>query len=801
MRYTFPINSINISERLGLTDATNKPERISYITREIIHNSIEYNATDISTLTCLYKNKKYFCIGSNSQPFVNIETLKENLRPSVSGDHSGIQGSGMKLAMFLAASENQQLIVASNNNGSEFAAKLSIYHGNKAVIEDHYDVIPFLQQAYGSYYYKFNNFFLYLVNEERLFEKYTMHLIREVCGNSNLSIHHFRGEDVRIESSSSIDFFINEKHKRYSSYPTIDVINNKFRIDYAKFLIKNIPHPSEKNITFDATIEFGVYPNFKTKEGGRTISNDGTINDLVKVSPYRLFIKYDKGTIEEKTKNDHDNNWSRVYTDPIFISRHNYDLLGEVDFLCPSNIDYIKDGYVTENDLKNYEFIEQKIRNNFSFENVAHWIPVMKTHITIMCNETTKKLNLYKMFATFGSPNQMFMCEDNDLMRKIAKATFVKLNEENPAGLSEFRKNLSKHFPWAVKNNKRLPINLELVGKTYKLIYVYEGAEGLQNKITKVAPGDNFKNVNLRYENGEKVTGRISHVNEGFELKCKYDNVYEFNVLNYTKRIKKENGTVEYHDISEEEFKSARFKQKQDGNHIKILPARECTVICSGIGYKLRLRCELPISTEFKQQRIKSKIRINDEKEKYSEGSDKLYFSEPNMPNEHIRFSDCKLLINDYSKIFQPIVYGDTKLIPKLKDTWNNIYIEMLKHAIEIDDNYNNIIINWNNQKQNIGEIKEGFSSEYTYFLNIAMLGFIKQNPDIQKLIKRIEEIKNYEEQSETTHQKIEETVEKSKKILKTERSKPVAEIGEDFVEQDFLGQLSSTNIDDLLNS
>ena len=219
MRHTFTFKNINTLR----TSSLMFDERIALMSREIVRNAEEHGAKKIDFFTMFYDGKKYIHMAHDAKPFDSLDHLKECLQPNTSGNDSGIQGSGMKLAMFLGADkEKAEVIVHSRNGDDSFTAKLTCADDNVAEIKELNKFNDFIKKIYGKYYNNFNCFVSYRVldegNRPTFYNAKNIALLLDMCPLDNVIFYYIpskiigKGKEKTYEEAISNEM---TKHRKF----------------------------------------------------------------------------------------------------------------------------------------------------------------------------------------------------------------------------------------------------------------------------------------------------------------------------------------------------------------------------------------------------------------------------------------------------------------------------------------------------------------------------------------------------------------------------------------------------------
>ncbi len=160
---TFTIGTITRKEKY-----TDESVRFALSARELLRNADSQLAKDIQIFNFEKLGTEYLCIAHNGKAFDDIGNLISCMRPNTTGGE-GVQGSGMKAAMFLLTENwtQSELVIHSHKDANAITAKLTCVNLNDACIEDvSGDWNQYVNQSMRSHYNDYNvYYFLKCVNE------------------------------------------------------------------------------------------------------------------------------------------------------------------------------------------------------------------------------------------------------------------------------------------------------------------------------------------------------------------------------------------------------------------------------------------------------------------------------------------------------------------------------------------------------------------------------------------------------------------------------------------------------------
>ena len=718
MRHTFSFKHLSLLKSLSL----NQDERVALMTREIVRNAEEHGAKNVELLSATRNNKKYMIIAHDGNPFSSLDHLKDCLTPNTSGDCSGIQGSGMKLAMFLGAEkENAELIIHSKNDGLGFSARLVCGDLNDAVVEDCPEMNEFLPAFFGKFYKRFTVFCLYRFQESGVvYTSKNIALLMDLCPVENVTVSYLAHCSLGGQSDIRTfeDAMKESKRIRHRIYFSATELKKAFCVDEESFVVEGLSHPDVGG-TFNVAVNIEIYPGI-TDRSGTWYVMDKNSEDFgkrvidVDVSNQSLFLSYDKDLINRRTLTG--KNVSRLFKDPVFTSLHAHGLLATLGMICPKNKNFIPK-------INSYPYAKSSDGVCISGEK---WSPVVKMRFKILDSEALSSLKLHEFVARFGGINEFFYCENSLFIRDILDLAVSKLAETNPPNLISLRSRMKVHFPFS--EDCRLPIPSEEFSDSNVIEVFKRNSSGQLDRLFSIDPGQVEKRVELRFKDGSPVECDFDHVTKGFSLDRKSGNVFDLLVDDLS--MVDEHGNIVV--VTESEYRHAP----------NFMPKKICNVDIGKERYRLNLKCNIP-----KLESTHGKVRVSN---KAGEGafSCKNYFS--GLPGEYGRFSNSNgLMINDANPVIRQIVCRDKDKYPWLTKSWSEIYKTLARISREVMNEFKKRV-----DVHVLSECKEELERAYedasSYYLNTHLSVFFKYDTSLLSLREKIsreidEEVKDEE--------------------------------------------------------
>lgn len=718
MNRTFSLRNVSLSSSLNF----NMSERIALMSREIIRNAVEHKAGCIQGSTVFYQGKRYLHLAHDGEPFSSLAYLKECLTPNTSGNNSGVQGSGMKTAMFLGAdTEHAEIIIHSRNKDKAFSASLTCKDANNAQIDERKDLNSFVKKLYGEHYAKFNVFVFYRVQENKvLYDEKNIALLRDLCQVEDITfrfIHNMSiGDSLEKNNKNIVTVKSGADHHRIRK--DLSSLDRKriFLIDSHTLWVKDIDYPDPKiGIKFNARVDIEVYPGFKD-QNGRYINLDtnskdfGTGATYTTISNQSLFVYYDREVIENRQKGN--KNISRLRQDPVFTSVHAHGLLAEIGLSCPKGKEFI-------DKLENYKYIPGGINGRKKIlDATRQWSPIVKINVTICEHPSFSPVSLPGFLSYFGPVDEFFFIDNIFVRENIVRSIFQKLGQEDPDELKSIRKKMQHHFPFDRKN--KLPIPIEKYNEN-KTIYVYEATKGGDwQKKTKVEPGESLRKVKLVFgKDNRPVNINITQVYGGIKLERKNNNIFDI----FVEDLARIDDKGEIIPIEESEYlHSPHF-----------IPRKTFHVDIEGVGYRLGLICSVPPKPKRKTSQVRQhREKIGDNALSYNK------YINANPEEYGIFTSKYGLQINEDNITMRQIIFNDPQEYPWILKEWENIYKDLENIAREAVHEYSNEIqVGWNREKADV--LREKYSDEFSYYMNKGKINvYVKHNQRFQEFLQKI---------------------------------------------------------------
>jgi len=490
---TFSMSTVNRKER-----HYSEEKRIALVCREFLYNGHTQGAKNFLIFNFLKDGSHYLAIAHNGKEFESKPHLRECLRPSTSIGSGGVQGIGMKAAMFLLienSTEAELIIYNKESDKHQYTVKLSCQDLNNANISDlnnswHEEIMQVMGKEYDKYKVVY---LIRYVNEDTkkekgkgLVTKKSMHLLceysRGIC------------EDIEIKAVVSLEYgkIRPTRHQCIDTNQHIFLVHSKkefdnlFLKDKEEFNIEKISSKLESGrvFLFDAKLEVEIYPNLTNQNDRLLVLNGehiGEMRELAKNSSEVLFVKCDFNIKSEKDV-------KRASTDPVYSSVSNFHELATIGIWANKDVQF---------DAKVKDFWDKEIVDKNSS---ITWRPIVKAWITI----TPKDNNLYQKLSW----DDFFYVERDQSVREMIKSTFQKLHETQPENLKSLRKRMSSHFPHSKSEFAPLPYDTDTCGtNSVNIIKKIKNQEGkFEDKIiTNEKPGTTIEDVVLQYKDGLPV--------------------------------------------------------------------------------------------------------------------------------------------------------------------------------------------------------------------------------------------------------------------------------------------------------
>jgi len=695
--------------------------KYALLARELVVNGYQHGAKNIIIANITVNKTNYVMIAHNGKEFGTKEHLKRCLRPSNSYGNTGIQGNGMKAAMFLSIntispSTDAEMIVCSKNTDKteDFALKLSCEKLNNALITDVTDEISF-KKILGEYYDDYNVLTLVKTslfssmdrNKEKFFTFETARLLVESCPEIC--------NKLEIRSSFGIyNESINDKEKMRKIH-TSQEFDDNFCNDQETFHLNDISYEYEagKTVNFDAEITLKVYPGLFNGHNRLVKLNPnnheyGRTTDVDAISNQNLFVSLD-------LKLDSDKDTSRISTDSYYISSRNKDNMNILGLGYNHNLSFnskIKDHW-----QHLIDHIEDKEYN------IEYWQPKIKAFIKLK----PKSQNFNEIY-NFGGLDEFFYCNDKTLVRNLVRKTYETLQEMNPKALIEFKARVKKnHFP-TDDNQEFIPLPVDdLTSKNILIAVLKDGA-----KIYNFQPGQIIRNCQLCFlehsldENDvaqDKILPFDDSVLEctgGFKIEPNGPN-FDVSILPLSR--KNDDGSVS--EVEKEEYEHTT----------SFLPKKYLVCRTNTGRYRISGIVKIPI-----RNKIAGK-GINDAKAKDRISSKLTYDNYIELaPEFYGQIEEGVLRVNKNNVIIKTLATVNKEQFPNLADRWQRLYQDSARLAEVVKANLSNLDIDFKRK------VKDGFINRdidvELYYLNTHLDIFFKSDR-VTNLLNDIERFTN----------------------------------------------------------
>ena len=705
MGYPFVAKATNLYR----CSSRHNDERIATMAKEIIRNAKEQNGNKINMITEFYNGNRYVGMATNANPFDDVNHLSHCLIPSTSGDNSGLQGSGMKIAMFLGAkSSDAELIVHSHRGEKDgFSVRLTS-DGNDAIIEEYPAFSDHIRNSYGHQYKHWNNYFYYRSSAIGMeFSVKTMAFLIDLVNSEDFELWYLAKTIGNGPGCKFLTYAEAIKGKgRHRKYPKQNDIYDFLCVDSHIINVENIPHPTEIGKRFKAQVRFDIYPNIRDKESNLIILSDCSAdprspNDM-DLSSNAIIVKFDKDTIISKNK--HSKNISRLYEDAVYTSMQSNNFLSYIGLRCPRNENFISE-------IQKYSFVNQKVKDK-----ATKWSPKTKITVTISDHKDLSGVNSLEFLSFFGDIDEFAYCSDTQTMRDVLERIFYKINDDNSDDLKKLKKAMEEHFPYSTDNKMPMPsINNKMQTITAYILGKKEEDTCLMKDID---PGHLEKRVDLYFPNKDKVQGSFSKTSEGVTISPKNDGSY----MIYVEELfnKDENGTIK--KVSAKDYQHSKC----------FFPKSICTGIINGKEYRFNFAIKVPPSKKLSGSHAKKSSKNNKD-----EGYSWNYY--PGLPGEFVMLDNGILKVNEKHPISILINTIPYKAYDNIFSKWCDFYLRFRDMAMECEDTFKRkLLIKFTDEGE---KLNRDYDGEFNFALNKQILSFIYNSKEFQNFLSAIRNI------------------------------------------------------------
>lgn len=703
--------------QIDLYDKLNGDVALALMTREILRNAKEHGATRAELMSLTVKGHSYALIVHDARPFESLDTLKTCMYPSTSGDNSGVQGSGMKVAMFYGADQSKaELLIHSRSSHENFSARLRCEDDGSAKVEDYDPFGDLVKKFFGEDYKNFNVFVMYRVTHGAWYDQKTVALAMDFCPVAGPMKIEFVPQKLGDGGHENYQDFVKAKaHRRVLI--SSEEMKARYVVDSEKFEVKDIQHPNKTRWgKFNALVELEVWPGVYANSNNLLVVNEessafGEETNHIKISEHELFVYLDEMSVKARATNGKD--MSRLHQDPVYTDSSVFSLLGTL------GISARKYKFPVE-EIKTYEFLRNL--SDEKREKITTWCPVIKVRVTFKDHPEMENVGILSFISRFGGIDEFFYSNNRTELRSLIGEVFCKLAQDNPISLREFRQRIKKHFPFKEKNILPIPIEKDVEWKTIK-VYV-KTPEGEEKFTSKVNPGFGAE-VTLKFEDGAPVTKEFdSTVSPGFHLRHLNANTFYLKVDNLSRIA--DDGTLI--PVTPEEFE----------HNSRFVPKKQCRILIGKDKYRLSTICNVPISDWTGKSRSTTLKVVS--------GDDPIpthdaYYLGGNFPNEFGRISNRTVLeINQEHPIIQKIISVPPDKYPWIRPAWDKVYAEIRDVARLVMNTYFKNLNSTDFNRAGDLTLQSHYENFNNFYLNTHLEVYFSGNAAVKKLLEKIDE-------------------------------------------------------------
>lgn len=675
---------------------------LSLLVREIYTNAEEQDASDMVVFSTNINKCSYICIAHNGKHFSSQEFLSSCLTPNTSGKDSGIQGSGMKLGMFLVEeSDGAELIIHSRSEETSFTSKLEVvngYYKTSNFNEFNTNVPKIFGKKYDNYnvfvFYKFQrkNF---KVSAAGIFDSNILSLMSEMKRSGKIRVSY-------IPHSNKFEGSCRKRILKYSE------ALESFKIDESVINVEDVEIPGS-DMKLNAKIRIEVFPCISERSPESLIDvRTGKFQNKNTVSNYTLFVNLSKELITSRLMDKNEvKKFERLYIDPIYCSFNCNTLLSSL------GISYVKN-YDFKDKIKNYRYVDDNVKRN-----AKHWKPIIKVNVDLLDHDSLKSKSIRGgLFPTFGGINEFFYSSNNVLIREIVESIFNKASSENESDeFISFKERLKEHFPFDKK--QRMPIPEEILSSNDKTLYAFKKQDdGTYERLLYFRPGDLHRDVIIRHFDGSPVVCDFDWVSQGFNIIRNGD---QYTIVIDELSKKQKDGSIIR--IKKEDYKASLY----------YFPGKFCEVDLGRNRYRLLERHRDDKLTD------KTTVGGSNREKNGQRFTDNRYFR--GKPGEIVAYSPSRgILVNEEHKIVKRVIYINKDQHPDIFKKWCCICNKMCKITRKIaNEDYKKLTIDFNSRFA--GELQEMYDDPLSFFINSQLENIFEYDIDVQSLLSKIEKL------------------------------------------------------------
>ena len=715
---TFPLAIINRGNEYFESN-----RKFALASRELLHNAKTAGATKV-LMYCYEANRvKRLVIAHNGAQFEDIQNLASCMRMSASfNEHGGIQGSGMKAAMFLMTREasDAELVIHNRANGASFSAKLNCENANDGIIRDASEYFNIeIKNTFNDFcvvkYEHYNVFYTlkYDIVDGSFFDESSdkiafVRMLAEMCPEvwDSLDIK-FVADKASYNKdllSALRPYGVKEFDNDYCSFSHTIHVND--------VLYKT--NDNDRGVKFDADVQVIHYPNIVTSERKRPVAvNKDSANYNISSNfnansreSFYILCELDIETSKET---------SRMREDPIFSSPHAYDFLRSLGLNCPKSATF------TAKLPEHYKEIYEKHNGN-----MLSWAPITKVKIHIYPKD---KKEWYK----YGGLNEFFYVDKIEILKEI-RAKILDAIITNPNYKDEL-KGLQEKFRQFYPEDVMKILPLPKYGKEpSKRILCYkalpDGSKGKQlNMGNPIQPNTNDMQIIMEYEDGSPFERDFRVVpDRGISFEKVGRNTYLLNVRDLC-----------YYDDAGNYRKETAETYKHQKNYY---PKKLYYCMIDGMRYAFSFCINLPK----REGNVKGRYNTAHGKDKQSRETTMDYYIEvdPSIVGK-IKSHDNRLRLNNKNKFIVSVAQNEEfyEKYPEQKKEFESLYEYAQEKACALYDKItakSKVIF-----KNEALDVIAAFEENGIDFVVNILLEDIYKNSDLYKKISKFEEGNNPE--------------------------------------------------------